>query len=145
MSIILSIFLFTPWCRILFEKPNVTQPVKKYPAFLWDPKVHHRVHKNPPLDPILSQLNLVRPIDPTLPKDHLNVILPPTPMYSLPVSKNISLLGYIEQGIPNTFETCTFVKQSLDILIISQIKLWIMSEHKDTSSVQTAQIEAQFS
>jgi len=66
-------------------------------------------------------------------------------MYSLPVSKNISLLGYIEQGIPNTFETCTFVKQSLDILIISQIKLWIMSEHKDTSSVQTAQIEAQFS
>jgi hypothetical protein len=42
------------------------------------PEVHHRVHKSPPMDPILSQLNSVRPIDPYLPKVHLNVILSPT-------------------------------------------------------------------
>jgi hypothetical protein len=62
--------LLTPWCRILFEKLIVTQLVKKYPAFLWNPKVHYPVHTSPPLDPILSQLNPVRPIDPYLPKVH---------------------------------------------------------------------------
>jgi hypothetical protein len=73
---------FTPWCRILFEKLTATQLVKKYPASLGNPKVHHRVHKSPPLDPILSQSNPVRSIDPYLPKVHLNVILPPTPRSS---------------------------------------------------------------
>jgi hypothetical protein len=38
---------------------------------LWNPKVHHRFHKSPPLDPILSQLNQIRPIDPYLPKVQL--------------------------------------------------------------------------
>jgi hypothetical protein len=73
--------LLTPWCRILFEKLIVTQLVKKYP-FSWNPKVHHRPHKSPPLDPILSQPNPVHPIDPYLPKVHFNVILPPMPTSS---------------------------------------------------------------
>jgi hypothetical protein len=41
---------------------------------LWNPKVHHRVHKSPPLDPTLSQLKPVHPIDPYLPKVQLKVI-----------------------------------------------------------------------
>jgi hypothetical protein len=72
--------------RILFEKPTVTQLIKKYPAFFMETNVHHRVHKRPPLDPILSQLNPVRPIDPYLPQVQLNVILPSTtrsPQWSL--------------------------------------------------------------
>jgi hypothetical protein len=71
-------YFLTPWCRILFEKRIVTQLVKKYPASLWNPKVHYRVHTSPPPDPIPSQLNPVRLIDPYLPKALLYVILPPT-------------------------------------------------------------------
>jgi hypothetical protein len=36
----------------------------------------------PPLDPILSDPNSVHPIDPYLPKVHLNIILPLMPMSS---------------------------------------------------------------
>jgi hypothetical protein len=75
-------YLLTTWCRILFEKLIVTQLVKKYTAFLRNPKVNHRVHKSPSLDPILSQPNPVRPIDPCLPKVHLNIILSSTPRSS---------------------------------------------------------------
>jgi len=76
-----TLLLHTPWCRTLFEKLIVTQLVKKYP-FLQNPNIHYCVHTSLPLDPILSQLNPVCPIDPYHPKVHLNIIRLPMPRFS---------------------------------------------------------------
>jgi hypothetical protein len=45
----------TPWSRVLFEKLVVAQLANEFQA--WNPKIHYRVHKSPPMDPVLSQIN----------------------------------------------------------------------------------------
>jgi hypothetical protein len=53
----------------------ITGLVKKFPAFYGTRKVHYRVHKRPPLVPILNQMN---------------------PVYSFPIHSNMDLdkIGY---------------------------------------------------
>jgi hypothetical protein len=51
---------------------------QELPSILRNPKIHHRVHKSPPLDPSLIQIDLVHTMPSPLSKIYFNIVHPPT-------------------------------------------------------------------
>jgi hypothetical protein len=49
---------------------------QEFPSILWNPKVHHRVHKSPPLAPTLSHIDPVRTITSYLSKIFFKIVHP---------------------------------------------------------------------
>jgi hypothetical protein len=64
---------------------------QELPSNLWNPKVHYRVHKSPPLVPILRQIDSVHTTPSCLSKIHFN-IHPPTSF--------VFLSGLLPSGFP---------------------------------------------
>jgi hypothetical protein len=62
----------------LFWEAANCAATQEFLSVLWNPKVHYRVQKSPPLVPILSQIDLIHNIPSYLSKIHFNIVRPPT-------------------------------------------------------------------
>ena len=131
-------YLLTPRSRIFLEKLTGSQLVKKFLAFyVWNPKVHYRIHKCPSPVPILSQTDPVHTPTTHLLKIHLNIILPPkpgSPKWSLSFRFQYQNPLYTSTPLPPS-ATCSAHHAILDFVFnplnnvgrgVENIKLFIM-------------------
>jgi len=61
------------------QEANNHSDSQEIPRLLWGPKVHYNIQNNPPLVPILSQMNSVYIFPLCFPKILSNIIFPYTP------------------------------------------------------------------
>lgn len=76
---------------------------------LWNPKVHYRIHKILPLDPILIQLIPAQNLTTYFLNIHFNIILPYTLSWSLPFSLsawNAIYISYLRKVLYTPLPPC---------------------------------------
>jgi hypothetical protein len=86
---------------------------------LWNPKVHYRVHKIQPLNPILSKPNPVRPIDPCLPPTSILIL---SSHLRLCLQSGLLTFGPPDQNLVNTspmHATCPAHSILLDLITLT--------------------------
>jgi hypothetical protein len=101
---------------------------KELPSTSWNPKVHYRVHKSPPLIPILSNINPVHTTPCCLSKIHFNLWT----HLRLGLPKGVFLLTFPPISYMHSFllirSTCHAHIIILDLIIliilVEDYKLW---------------------
>jgi hypothetical protein len=106
------------------------------PSILWNPKVHYRVQKSPPLVPILSEINLIHIIPSYFSKIHFNIVTHlrlglPSGLFHSRFSTNI-LYAFLFSPIHGT---C-----SAHLILLDLIILIILGEEYNLRSIRSPNI-----
>jgi hypothetical protein len=105
-ELIMKYRLVIRWSTFIIRTHSLTEPspswkaascaaTRELPSILWNPKVHCRVHNNPPLVPILSYINPIHTIPSYLSKVKLSLYRPwrPLGLREAPTFSDIRLIN----------------------------------------------------
>ena len=116
----IALYLLASWNRVLFESLSWANRI------LWNPEVCYRVHKSPPVVPILSQINPFYPLKPI----YLGHIL---------IMSSHPRLGLTNGHFPSDFSHQNFVR-----IFLPPIRAARLDHHSDKCLLTRVNFGARF-